>query len=71
MADIADKTQDRMEIEDLLRGRQKAVQALPAPTGECFYCGELVADNDHFCSVDCRRDWDKERKIRQRQGLAK
>lgn len=70
MADDADATQDRMEVEAALLARERKKPAMPAPTGDCFYCGDLTSDTEHFCSTDCRQAWDKENAIRKRQGLA-
>jgi hypothetical protein len=68
MADEADMTQDRMEAEAELRRKQTRSDGLPPVTGQCLYCGEATAE--HFCSTDCRKDWDREQKIRRAQGLA-
>jgi hypothetical protein len=68
MADEADMTQARIEAEDAMRAKQAPAPALPPFTGQCLYCGEATAK--HFCSTDCRKDWDREIKIRRAQGLA-
>ena len=79
MADDADITQARMEMEAQLVARQPRKHAMPAPTGRCLYCGDITyeiepdqpvpADTPLFCSPECRQDWDRERTIRQAQGL--
>lgn len=68
MADEADMTQARQEAEEAMRARQTPVPALPPATGRCLYCDE--AADTHFCSTDCRQEWDHERAVRRRQGLA-
>ena len=70
MADEADATQERMEVEEAFRRRQRTGPLLPPANGRCLYCSDPVDDGQHFCSIDCRQDWDKEQKIRKAQGLA-
>lgn len=80
MADEVDMTTERQAIEAQLIARQTRKPAMPAPTGLCLYCMEPTAeielseavppDTPHFCSVECRQDWDHEHIIKKRQGLA-
>lgn len=80
MADEADMTQARIEAEDAMRAKQTPAPALPPATGRCLYCdeptvvieiGQTLPDyTPHFCSTECRQDWQRENKIRRAQGLA-
>ncbi|GAB4112981.1 MAG: hypothetical protein Fur0019_19390 [Tibeticola sp.] len=58
--DEADITAERLEIEmaRLLKLRRASG---PAPTGECLWCGEKVAEHLRWCSVECRDDWERAR----------
>lgn len=68
MADEADMTQARIEAEEAMRAKQAQAPALPPATGRCLYCDDIT--DDHFCGTDCRQEWDRERAVRRRQGLA-
>ena len=34
----------------------------PAPTGECFWCGETVADHMRWCDSECRDQYEREQR---------
>ncbi len=55
--DLAQEAVDNMReyyIESVRRHRP----ALPA-TGECFYCGNRLADGQRWCDAECRDDWER------------
>lgn len=68
MADEADQAQARneRELELLLGARRRSDQ--PRPMGFCHYCSETIAAGLPFCSPECRDDWQRERRLRSRQG---
>jgi hypothetical protein len=39
------------------------------PCGQCFYCAERVRPGAVFCDVDCHSEHERERAIREAQGL--
>lgn len=57
MADIADITADRLELEEALRRQLAPVDIGPAPIGRCHNCDEPVEAGACFCDADCRGDW--------------
>ena len=57
MADDADRTADRMELEDAIRRRLAPAPALPY-TGFCFNCEDPVDEPLKFCDKDCQQDWE-------------
>ncbi len=38
------------------------------PTGECYTCGQDVAEGRRFCDVGCRDDWDKRQRLEKLRG---
>lgn len=61
MSDDADRSQDRMELEDSIRRIYTKKPALEAEaTGSCLNCGEdLTTLGQRWCDAACREDWQK------------
>ena len=57
MADIADITTARQELEEEILRQYKRVEGGPAPTGRCHNCDAPVEAGACFCDADCRADW--------------
>ena len=57
MADVADITSDRLELEEALRRQLAPVDVGPIPTGRCHNCEAAVEGDARFCDADCRGDW--------------
>lgn len=63
MADDADRSQDRMEVEEALRRRFKPKEEIP-PKGLCYYCDADVAHPKKFCDSDCAEGWEFEQRMK-------
>ena len=57
MADIADITTDRLELEEALRRQLAPIDTGPAPIGRCHNCDAHLEGDARFCDADCRSDW--------------
>lgn len=64
MADSADISQDRMDLELELARREIASRPKLQPNGWCYNCLDAVAEQKLFCDCDCEADWDKRRRMR-------
>ncbi len=62
-ADIASEQEQCARNEALWRTQQPSRMQ---SRGRCYNCDSVCAGL--FCDVDCRRDYERERAIRQRQG---
>lgn len=64
MADDVDLTSERAEREHetLLRACRKPEG--PPPNGHCHYCDEPVEASLRYCSVECRDDDEREKRLR-------
>tara|TARA_R110000772_G_scaffold32788_4_gene80063 strand:- start:1130 stop:1336 length:207 start_codon:yes stop_codon:yes gene_type:complete len=60
MADDADMTQARAEIEESLRRKfsTPAITVKLEATGYCLNCEEVVGEGERFCDKDCRDDFE-------------
>jgi predicted amidophosphoribosyltransferase len=58
MSDDADKTQERIELEDAIRRKGMSDINYVKPTGLCLNCGEKLNDSRRWCDKDCADDWD-------------
>lgn len=58
MSDDADKTQERIELEDVIRRKGMSDINYVKPTGLCLNCGEKLNDLRRWCDKDCADDWD-------------
>jgi len=70
MADEADLASEE-ETAFIVSALNAQIKSRPKleHTGKCHYCDHPVAEKEHFCDVECKAAWERERKIRQRQGL--
>lgn len=52
-----------------VRNIRQAAHATTLPfTGHCYYCDDDVNQPRVFCDVDCRDDWEREKKLRRNAG---
>ena len=58
MSDDADKTQDRIELEDAIRRKEMDGIKYITGTGHCLNCGTILNDSRRWCDKDCADDWD-------------
>jgi len=63
MADLADISGERMEVEEEMRRRRITPPPLPA-IGVCYYCDTSVPTGHRFCDADYRDGYDYEQKRR-------
>jgi RNA polymerase-binding transcription factor DksA len=63
MSDDADKTQDRLELEDSIRRKYNARESAPIKgTGYCLNCGEAIRKDWRWCDQYCRDDYEHRNK---------
>ena len=69
MSDIIDKANDLVEQTDLfaLRAIRENLKPEAEFTGECLWCSEAVEAPKRWCDADCRNDWEKDKKRRNRE----
>ena len=58
MSDDADKTQERIELEDTIRRKEMDSIKYIQGTGYCLNCGTKLNDSRRWCDKDCADDWD-------------
>ena len=68
MADIADITTARQELEEEILRQYKRVEGGPAPIGRCHNCDEPLEGDDRFCDADCRGDWQARQNMKRITG---
>jgi hypothetical protein len=69
MSDEADLANDRaqQELERALALARAPVKAVVS-NGTCFYCLEAIEGERRFCDSDCLSDYEREKRLRARQG---
>lgn len=58
---------EELERQYLLEGVRRSAARL-IPTGLCYFCDELVADDMAFCDTNCRDWYQNEQDARRRNG---
>lgn len=66
MADIADVTGDRADLEAPYLVAASKKPNGPLPKGTCYYCDERVPDPMRWCNAECRTEYEH----LQRRGVA-
>jgi len=61
VADEADKTAERAELEAPALIAASRRPAGPVANGSCHWCGERVPEPMRWCDADCRNAWDAAR----------
>jgi predicted nucleic acid-binding Zn ribbon protein len=61
-------TESEEKYRDLALAAARNVPTLPT-TGRCHYCDASVPPGAHFCDVDCREDYERERAAAKRSGV--
>jgi hypothetical protein len=68
--DMLDKAQQN--IDDLTEYTIKNIRAQTKSSlifsGFCYYCDETVHSPHIFCDLDCRDDWEREKRLKQIAG---
>jgi predicted nucleic acid-binding Zn ribbon protein len=67
MADEIDQAQHQIEqqLEWAMRTRKRENMA---PIGRCWFCEDTLEPTRLFCSADCRDDYDRLKRARERSG---
>lgn len=67
MADIADQASlvEQSLLEVALRNSRQNTETAK-PTGYCLYCGESLGGDLRWCSVECRDDFERDQKLKNR-----
>lgn len=58
MSDDIDKTQERLEIEEMIRRKYANEEISTKGTGQCLNCGDSISKDRRWCSKECADDWD-------------
>ena len=61
MADLIDVAQEQ-EAVFLSAALSKRSESLPY-ISKCHWCDEKVPSNAHFCDVDCRKDYEQNKRL--------
>ena len=68
MSDIIDNANDLVKLNEELA--LKAIRNNLKPeaeyTGECLWCSEAVPEPKRWCDADCRNDWEKDKRRKQK-----
>lgn len=73
MADEADLAFDaeQRHLTQALAAQTQRSRVLQQPTGSCHYCGNTEGIAHRlFCDRDCADDWEYERALRRKVGVA-
>lgn len=62
MSDDADRTQDRIELEEKIRRKYRQTDAPIMGTGFCLNCGEALSKDMRWCDQYCRDDYEQRKK---------
>lgn len=67
MTDVFDQASDRetQDRELCIKMARDKHRFLP-PIGKCHWCGEVVSESRRFCDSDCRDDYERDLKLRNR-----
>jgi predicted nucleic acid-binding Zn ribbon protein len=67
MADEIDQAQEQIEqhLAFALKSRKRETLR---PIGSCRFCEDAIEAGLLFCSADCRDDWDRVKRARERSG---
>ena len=63
--DVVDRAQQDMDFYASHRVEEHRPEH--RATGGCLYCGEPVPPGERWCDKECRDEWEKEEKVRERQ----
>ena len=66
MADEADMTADRDELEAPMRLAASRKPVGPPPTGKCHWCDEPVGVGMRYCDSECRDDHERMLRVNRR-----
>lgn len=58
MADEADRTQERLELEDQILKQYRRAEPPSVGTGICLNCGEKIGKEMRWCDSHCRDDYE-------------
>jgi len=67
MADEIDQAQEQIEQQLHFAFMTRQRDNL-RPIGACWFCHEELTETMLFCSSDCRDDWDKRKRAKERAG---
>lgn len=62
MSDDADRTQERLELEEAIRRQYRQESAPIKGTGFCLNCGEPIRKDMRWCDQYCRDDFEQRKK---------
>ena len=65
MSDDADKTQERLELEEMLRRKYASEEVHTQGNGQCLNCGDKITKERRWCSKECADDWEYYNKHKQ------
>lgn len=58
MSDDIDRTQERLEIEEMLRRKYASEETSIQGTGQCLNCGDSISKDRRWCNKECADDWE-------------
>jgi predicted nucleic acid-binding Zn ribbon protein len=69
MADVCDLSDGFNDLAlDCARSQLRAIPKLPNSHGKCLNCESPVDPAQHFCSVECRDDFERIEAAKRRNG---